>query len=291
MLDDGILLAGGSDSTSWPSGALFFRNYGAVDGWGMALRLLPGSISDPHGSGTGFGHAIALGGGDIAVGAFDASAVATYPGVGSGLLFAASSGAGPHFQGERIRWTLHLYNAAAFADGAALVANLPAELTLAAPVELTPPQPGAQLAQGQGDLPVLASGLTFTPAAAITLSVMTQLAPGAPVGVPITATFTVSFATPSPIASTWAVSITPLANAVHLPLLAAPYPVYLAPGVYPANRCDDTTLTIRGTYVGQVYECVTSVEVRGDGMMQFNFSCARRHQSGRRSDHQVSRHE
>ena len=273
VLDDGVLLAGGPDGGYWPGGALvFFRNYGAVDGWGTALRLLPGAISNPSSPRTGFGHAIAFDSGNIAVGAFDASTVATYPGAGSGLLFAAHAGASHHYQGERIRWTLQLYNAAALAEGATLVANLPVELTLAAPVELTPPQPGVRLAEAQEDLPVLASGLTLTPAAAITLSVVTQLAPNAPVGVPITATFAVSFATPSRIAPTVAVSITPLTNEVHLPLLAAPYPVYLAPGVYPANRCDDTTLTIRGKYVGQVYECVTTVEVRGDGMMQFNFS-------------------
>jgi hypothetical protein len=57
-----------------------------------------------------------------------------------------------------------------------------------------------------------------------------------------------------------------------LPLIAKPYPIYIAPGNYPANRCASKQLFIRGTHVGLLTECVTSVDVRLDGYMQFNYT-------------------
>jgi hypothetical protein len=61
-------------------------------------------------------------------------------------------------------------------------------------------------------------------------------------------------------------------HVAYIPLVQTAYPVYLPPGHYLVNRCANGSLYKGSTYVGNVRECVQSVDVRENGFMQFNFA-------------------
>ncbi len=59
-----------------------------------------------------------------------------------------------------------------------------------------------------------------------------------------------------------------------LPMIQKSYPIFISPGIYSINSCVDSSVYAAsdGTYIGELTECVPSVEVRADGYMQFNFT-------------------
>ncbi len=59
---------------------------------------------------------------------------------------------------------------------------------------------------------------------------------------------------------------------VSLPVIQNLYVIYIPPGHYPVNLCTQSDLYIRGSYAGILEECVTSVDIRNNGYMQFNYT-------------------
>lgn len=59
-----------------------------------------------------------------------------------------------------------------------------------------------------------------------------------------------------------------------LPIIQKPYPIFISPGTYPVNKCVESSVYAQSTgdYIGELTECVPSVEVRMNGYMQFNFT-------------------
>ncbi len=56
----------------------------------------------------------------------------------------------------------------------------------------------------------------------------------------------------------------------YLPMIQKPYPIYISPGSYPVKKCVETSVysPSTGDYIGELTECVPSVEVRLNGTMQ-----------------------
>jgi len=63
-------------------------------------------------------------------------------------------------------------------------------------------------------------------------------------------------------------------NISYLPIIQKPYPIYVPPGIYSVNKCVESSVYAQSTgdYIGELTECVPSVEVRLNGYMQFNFT-------------------
>ena len=85
------------------------------------------------------------------------------------------------------------------------------------------------------------------------------------------------YGNPRPSGSTWDIGAAEyqgdgVCHHANLPLLGTIYPVYLPPGAYPGGRCAQKQLTHEGAVVGPLTECVTGVDVLGDGLLRFNFS-------------------
>ncbi len=59
-----------------------------------------------------------------------------------------------------------------------------------------------------------------------------------------------------------------------LPVVQNTYVIYILPGTYPVNQCTYNDLFIYGNNVGILQECVTSVVIRNNGYMQFNYTWA-----------------
>jgi hypothetical protein len=60
---------------------------------------------------------------------------------------------------------------------------------------------------------------------------------------------------------------------LFLPLIQRRYPIYIPPGIYPANKCAEKKMYAdMGKYIGLLKECVPNVEIRQNGLMQFNFT-------------------
>jgi hypothetical protein len=269
---DGIVLTNGqaTDGNPTPLPA-FVRNFGGPDAWGQALQLLPGDISAP--TLTLFGASLALDGPTAVIGAPGADSFETYEGVAPQLFFTVLPSSPAPRPGERLVWNLQLYNSTnSTIANADIAATLPALLPLAAPVDLAPAQPAAQLAQKDADLPGLAGGLVISPGVEITLAAPVHLPSDVPTDLVLTAGFTLTGEIPSgTVAQAVTASVTTRQHATYIPLLARPYPVYLPPGYYPVSRCASQRFIVDGVDVGKLTECVNGVMVRADGYMQFNF--------------------
>lgn len=60
----------------------------------------------------------------------------------------------------------------------------------------------------------------------------------------------------------------------YLPIIQKPYPIFISPGIYTVNKCVESSVYAQSTgdYIGELTECVPSIEVRLNGTMQFNFT-------------------
>ncbi|MBN1535085.1 MAG: hypothetical protein JW908_00015 [Anaerolineales bacterium] len=60
----------------------------------------------------------------------------------------------------------------------------------------------------------------------------------------------------------------------YLPIIQKPYPIFISPGTYSVNKCVESSVYAQSTgdYIGELTECVPSIEVRLNGYMQFNFT-------------------
>jgi hypothetical protein len=275
-LENGVLLAGGDWSVEdrhLPVLA-FIRNHGGRNAWGLAYELPPLGLSPGPGLNEGFGRTLGLDGGTAVVSAINVPAFATYDNLQPQVQVEVLPPVQRPSQGQRFAWTIRLYNNSddTLRD-AELAADMPQVLSLAAPVTLSPPQPAAKLAQRSDDLPMLASGLVLTPGTYADVTVPISLPGDAALGVPVTTTFAFRGHNAGGLQmSNGTAVVTPRRNEAFLPMLDKAFPIYLAPGFYPVNSCDDTRLVIDGSHVGQLYECVVGVEVRANGFMQFNFA-------------------
>lgn len=73
--------------------------------------------------------------------------------------------------GKLVTYTIGITNFGTYtATNVVISDTLPDGLTFVGPVEVTPPQPSAQLAESEADLPVLASGLVLEPLASLNLT-------------------------------------------------------------------------------------------------------------------------
>ncbi|MFN8466097.1 MAG: hypothetical protein U0X20_11120 [Caldilineaceae bacterium] len=269
---DGIILTNGQAPDGNPTPLpVFVRNFGGPNAWGQAMQLLPGNISAP--TLTLFGASLALDGATAVIGAPSANSFETYEGVAPQLFFTVLPSSPAPRPGERLVWNLQLYNSTnSIIANAGIAATLPALLPLAAPVDLAPAQPAAQLAQTNADLPGLAGGLVISPGVEITLAAAVHLPSDVPPDVVLTADFTLTGEIPSgTVTQAVTAGVTTRQHASYLPLLVRPYPVYLPPGFYAVSRCASQRFIVDGVDVGKLTECVNGVTVRADGYMQFNF--------------------
>jgi len=132
--------------------------------------------------------------------------------------------------GQRITYTLSVCNniTTTTLTGAVISDTLPGGLTLAGPVTLDPPQPGATLADDAGDLPTLASGLTITVSTRITLTFPVTVSAGLAIGTVITNTASLtSTQIPTPALSSATITV---ARAADLRITKSVMPALPSPG-------------------------------------------------------------
>ena len=104
--------------------------------------------------------------------------------------------------GDPVTYTIIVQNDGSIAATDAVISDtLPADMAFVGPVEITPPQPGATLAQQESDFPTVVSGLTIDAGARITVTVPVRVSPDAePTHVDNVASVT-SRETPEPVVS------------------------------------------------------------------------------------------